>query len=317
MLAGKTFLITGATGRLGCATVARLEALHATVFPLILPGYPPVPKRASWDARTSPLAVRDTGDLEKLPRPDYVINYHWLVDRGRSFTGQIVYELDRNVHRVSFLWAWLREKSFTRFVNISSVKVFGGANEGPVRADTEPRPSSPYGIAKVAAEKFLDAYFSKSGGSLIHVRLGSVACLFGHPSSLMSRLCASAFRQCRIRINAGHTTCLIHIDEAVDLIINAALTASERYYIVAMPPERNECIADEFERVSGLRLNADRVDCEPGEAEPVLVSNASMLETDWTRRMSLTSALQAIVDSYRRAHPIWCGASIDGACASL
>ena len=78
MLSGKTFLITGATGRLGRDTVMRLETLGATVLPLVLHGYPHKPKRVEWLAKSEPIIVSRAEDLNDLDVPDYVINFHWF-----------------------------------------------------------------------------------------------------------------------------------------------------------------------------------------------------------------------------------------------
>ena len=72
MLSGKTFLVTGATGRLGCELVSRLEELGANVAPLILDGYPHKPKRVQWKAKIHPIPISDANDLDKLLKPaDY------------------------------------------------------------------------------------------------------------------------------------------------------------------------------------------------------------------------------------------------------
>ncbi|MCK4829739.1 hypothetical protein KA005_79175, partial [bacterium] len=80
MLSGKTFFISGSTGRLGCATVHRLEKLGAIVVPLVFGSFPLKPKRVNWTARSYPIKVNNPNDLNKLPKPDYVINFHWHID---------------------------------------------------------------------------------------------------------------------------------------------------------------------------------------------------------------------------------------------
>ena len=225
MLSEKTFLITGASGRLGYETVLRLEELGATVQPLVFTGYPRVPKRVAWKARSSPIPVQTEQDLHALAYPDYVINFHWKVDRTLPYTQQLLYEIEHNVHLLSPLWEWLANTSIERFVNVSTTKVFSHLNQNPISSESEPRPISAYGIAKLAAEKFFDARFCQSVCPVVHLRLCSVASPGEHPTHLMSQLYASAYENRRITVNKGHLCTIIYIDEAVDMIINAALTA--------------------------------------------------------------------------------------------
>ncbi len=296
MLSDKTFLITGATGRLGYGTVTRLEELGATVLPLLLAGYPSGPKRVPWIAKSDPIIVNDVHNLSKLQAPEYVINFHWLTDRTLPYTKQLLYELDCNIHRIGFLWEWLSDKTLVRFINISSIKIFSHLNQNPISANTEPRPISPYGVAKFTAEKFFDAHFHESTFPVVHLRLCSVASLGENPSQLMSQLYASAFENRRIRINSGHTTYMIYIDEVVDLIINAALTADRPRYVVATSGESNDRIALKFEQISGCKINADYVNLTPGIPDPEFITDINKLRANWTRSVSLESMIKKIVD---------------------
>jgi nucleoside-diphosphate-sugar epimerase len=298
MLSGKTFLIIGSTGRLGTATVLRLEELGAKVIPLVLKGYPIKPKRVPWEAKTDPISVDNINDLKRLPIPDYAINFHWCVDRTLSFTEQIFYELGHNIRHIAFLWEWLADKPLQRFINISSIKIFSYLNQNPISADTEPKPVSPYGIAKITAERFLDSYFCNSEFSVNHLRLCSVASFGEHPSQLMTQFCISAFTNCPIRVNAEHISYIIYIDEVIDLIINAALTVSQWRYIIATPSISTEQIARKFEQISGRRLNAEFVDLASGCPDPIFVSDIKKLRAHWVRCTSLELMIDMIISHY-------------------
>lgn len=295
MLSGKTFFITGSTGRIGCATVHRLEELGATVIPLVFGSFPLKPKRVNWTARSSPIKLNNPDDLNKLPKPDYFINFHWLIDRMLPYTDQLIYEIDNNIHRIDFMWNWLLDKTIQRFVNITSIKIFSHLNQNPISADTEPRPISPYGLAKVSAEKFFDAYFKDTAFPVNHLRLCSVASFGEHPSHLISQLNVSAFGNKRITLNTGHIAYIIYIDEIVDLVINAALTADKQRYIISTSGETIDKIASKFEEISGHRIKAEYIDLEPGRPDPIFISEIEDLQTDWIRRTSLESAIKKII----------------------
>lgn len=298
MLSGKTFLITGSTGRLGCETVARLEDLGAHVIPVVLNGYPKWPKRVNWTARRDPIIIHNLRDLRDIKHPDYVINFHWLVNRVLSYAEQLQYELDFGLHRISYFWDWLRDGSCRRLVNISSTKVFSHLNSNPICAETDPRPLFPYGLAKITAERFLEAYFYPANIPIINLRLCSVASYGEHPNQILSQLYYSAFENKAIKINSNHTMNILYIDEAVDLIINAALQAKKLTYILTTPSIAIDEIAARFEKISGKKLNAKHVDLNPGAIDPVFQSDIDLISASWIRNTPLDSMIEKIIEQY-------------------
>jgi UDP-glucose 4-epimerase len=303
-LSGKTILITGATGRLGSETVYRLEELGAHVLPLVLEGYPIEPKQRGWKARSSPIPIFSPEALERVATPDYVIHFHWRVDRSLSFTKQLVHEIDSNLNRLEFFWDWMKRKAIERLINVSSIKVFSHLNKNPISAETEPSPVTPYGMAKLTAERFLDAYFGDSSFPIIHLRLCSVTSVDEHPSTLLSQLCDSAWSQRRIQIYLGHTVHLMDIDEAVDLTINAALQAKKGRYIVAPKGVKTEEIVFLFERISKRRVNAEYVNSIGKGETAVFETNIEGFRGDWTRSVSLPALLKKKIASWGQTGPI-------------
>jgi nucleoside-diphosphate-sugar epimerase len=290
LLSGTRFLITGATGRLGRDLTARLEELGAEVDPLVLPGYPDLPKLVPWTARTRPRPVTGPETLRELAPPDHVIHLHWRVDRTRPFTRQIVGELEENIHRPSFLWDWLREHPPRSLLNCSSVGVFSHLNGNPISAEDEPIPLSPYGVAKLAGEKTLSALLGTTT-TVLHIRLGSVCSVGEHPSQLFTRIRESLRTGTRITLNAGHVAHYLYIDEAVDLLLCAARQAPPGRYIVAGEGRRIEDIAGMFERLSGEKVEAEFVDLAPGVGDPEFVSDVERFRAPWVRVTPLEEAV--------------------------
>ena len=301
MLNGKTFIITGSTGRLGCESTARLEDMGADVFPVVLNGYPQKPKRVKLAAKTEPIIIENTGDLKHIKAPDFVINFHWLVKRTLSYADQFQYELDHSLFRIVYFWEWIKEISCQRCVNISSTKVFSPLNANPISAETDPLPLSPYGLAKLTAERFLDAFFHPSDVALVHIRLCSVASYGEHPTQILSRLFHSAYKGKAIKINSGHSMNLLYIDEAVDLIINAALQANKSKYLLASPAIAIDEMAARFEKISGKKLNAEHIDLDPGVVDPVFQSEIELLHASWIRRTAFDSMIEKIIAQYLSA----------------
>jgi nucleoside-diphosphate-sugar epimerase len=286
MLQGKRFLITGATGRLGCALVKRLEDLSADVAGVVLPGYPERPKRTEWQGKNLPHLLNSAEDLSQLKSADYIIHLHWLVDRTRSFADQLAFEVEKNITGLRFFWEWLSHEKPRCLINVSSIRVFGPTNDGLILSGTEPRPSSPYGIAKVTAENFIDAFLALRM-KLSHLRLPSTTSVGENPSQLMTQLYLSASRGKEITVNVGHRTHLIYIDDMVDYLIQAAVIERAGRFNLVPPGIDNKTIAAKFEEVTGRRLNAKYLDMAPETKDPSFASDLEMLKSPWTRHTSL------------------------------
>jgi len=298
LLEGKTYWITGATGRLGTEISFRLEELGAEVVPLVLPNHYQNPKRVKWIARASPIIIRDKSDLISLPTASHIINFHWLVNRSLSFPEQLLYELKVNIHNNAFLWEWIRGKHIESFLHISSIKIYSYLNHSPVLNTTEPRPVTPYGLIKYLSEKIFDAVFKNSTFRVSNLRLGSIASFGENPSQLITELYNSAFNSKHIKINTNHRTHLIYIDDIVDLIINASLTGSEKTYNLTSEGWMNEEIAETFERISEKTLKADRIDFYPGQNDLIFISDIDKLRADWVRKTPLESMIRKIINLY-------------------
>ena len=295
MLSDSIFLVTGATGRLGCEMICRLEQLGAAVIPVVLPGYPLLPKRVKWPSKNKPLPVQTADDLSNLTKPTTVINFHWTLDRRLTYTDQLLYEVNHNIHKNAFFWEWLEDTPCKHFINISTINIFSRLNDKPISATTEPRPLTPYGIAKYTAEIFFDAYFSDSKIDVTHLRICSVASYGEHPSQLLSRLYQSAWQKQFMTINAGHWVSIIYIDELIDLIIRAAARFERPRYILAKPNIAVEEIASLFERISGKSLNAEYVGSHSGSDDPNFISDIDDFYTDWIRVHSVEEMIRRII----------------------
>lgn len=297
ILEGKKFLITGSTGRLGREICLRLEELDAKIIPIILEGYPELPKRVEWNSITQPKKIYSKEDLEKIEIPDYVINLHWQVNRSKSFADQLLYEISSNIYKHTFFWDWLKKIQPTKFINISTIKIFSELNQNPVSSASTPEPLTPYGIAKVTAEKYFNALFHKSKCKVIHIRLGSVSSYGEVPTQLLTQLFNSIFNKKKIIVNKGHISNILYIDEVIDLIINSSLLNGNENYMVVGDSYLNEFISHRFEQLAKGTLNAEYVDLYPGTIDSLFISDRDKLKSSWTRSYSLDSMIELIIKS--------------------
>lgn len=295
ILSGKSFLVTGSTGRIGCEIVHRLENLGARVIPAVMGDYPLQPKRISWQAETAPVHIQSSKDLEKISHPDYIINLHWLVNRSLAITNQIIYEFKKNVHNLTFFWEWAKDNETPTFVNISTIKVFSHLNQNPISSSTEPKPLTPYGIAKLAAEKYFDAFFQGSEIKVVHVYLCSIASLGEHPTHLFSQLYNSAFHEKQMILNSEQLSYIFYIEEIVDLIISVALYAKENRYILTPTGIINKEIAHKFETIAKLKLNIKNNHVKNLHPTPIFLSDIKKLKQNWIRKYSTEKMIKTII----------------------
>lgn len=264
-------------------------------------GYPEQPKRVEWNSSVKPIMIYEKEDLNQLQVPDYVINFHWQVDRSKSFTEQLLYEINSNLFLHEFFWEWLKEKQPKKIINISTIKIFSELNQSPVSSSSIPIPLTPYGISKVAAENYFRTLFYKSLTQVINLRLGSISAFGEVPTQLLTQLFNSAFNNKKITVNKGHISNILYIDEAIDLIINSVLTGDKEDFLVVGEGQLNEYISQKFEEISKRKLNVEYIDLNPDIVEPIYISDRDKLKSSWTRSHSLDSMIEMIIKSNLRS----------------
>ena len=256
-----------------------------------------MPKRVEWSSAVKPIKIYSKQDIEKLKPPDYIINFHWQVDRSKSFAEQLIYEIHSNIYNHTFFWDWLKEVKPAKFINISTIKIFSELNQNPVSSSSIPKPLTAYGLAKVTAEKYFIALFHKSMTKVINLRLGSVSSCGEVPTQLLTQLFNSIFNNKKITINKGHISNILYINEAIDLIINSALSGEEDNYMVVGEGNLNDHISHRFEEIAKGKLNAEYSDLNPGVEDIIYVSDVYKLQSTWTRIYALDSLIENIIKS--------------------
>jgi len=122
------------------------------------------------------LSVASINDLVQLVgRVDFVV--HEAAQPGvRSSWGVGFEEYVR--HNVlatqKLLEACVRAGNVKRFVFASSSSIYGNVKEVPIREDVYPKPYSPYGVTKLAAESLCRAYFENYGLPMVMLRYFTV-----------------------------------------------------------------------------------------------------------------------------------------------
>ena len=133
------------------------------------------------------------GDLADLVEECDVI-FHLAAEPGvRSSWGPRFENYQRNnVAATQHLLEAVRDTPGTRFVYASSSSIYGQAESLPTPEDTIPRPFSPYGVTKLAAEHLCDAYHGNFGVDVVSLRFFSVYGPRQRPDMAFNIFCRAA-----------------------------------------------------------------------------------------------------------------------------
>ena len=107
---------------------------------------------------------------------------------GEEFTPYVA----RNVSATQRVLEAARQVSLWKVVYASSSSVYGDAETYPTTEDLRPRPVSPYGVTKLAAEHLCELYRETSGVSTVSLRLFTVYGPRQRPDMAFSRLVDAA-----------------------------------------------------------------------------------------------------------------------------
>jgi nucleoside-diphosphate-sugar epimerase len=183
------YLVTGAAGFIGSSlTDALLEEGHRVVgVDCFREYYDPVIKRNNiLGALQKPdftLLERDLSedDLswldEAIPSSGKLVIYHLAAQAGvrKSWGGQFSTYVRDNILATQKLLDWSRRRGVENFIFASSSSVYGDVEDLPLHEEkTLPRPYSPYGVTKLAAEHLTRLYTRNFGLPSVSLRFFTV-----------------------------------------------------------------------------------------------------------------------------------------------
>jgi nucleoside-diphosphate-sugar epimerase len=195
----ESVLITGAAGFIGSHLTERCLDLgwNVTAVDVFTDYYDPSLKRANLAvAAEHPNCTVVEGDLLVLDLrailETVTIVFHLAAQPGvrESWNHFDLYER-RNVSATHRLLDAARHVSLKRFVLASSSSIYGDAESLPTQEDLTPRPVSPYGITKVAAELLAYLAWRNFGLPTIRLRYFTVYGPRQRPEMAFSRLIAN------------------------------------------------------------------------------------------------------------------------------
>lgn len=195
-------VVTGAAGFVGSHLCTRLlEQGHEVAGIDVLTDFYDVSRKeanllalSDWDA----FSFHRT-DLRQAPRPLFdgaEVVFHLAGQPGvrPSWGPEFALYVERNIMATQHLLETLRAADVRKIVYASSSSVYGDAESYPTTETLRPRPVSPYGVTKLAAEHLCELYRGNFGLPTASLRLFTVYGPGQRPDMAFSRLVAAAVR---------------------------------------------------------------------------------------------------------------------------
>lgn len=195
-------LVTGAAGFIGSHLCEHLVASGDEVVGVdaLTEFYEPAHKRRNLAGllgrKRFTFQWADVRDLPLEPLfTDADVVYHLAGQPGvrGSWGAEFAVYLERNVLVTQRVLEAARDVELPRLVFASSSSVYGDAEAYPTPETLRPRPVSPYGVTKLAAEHLCEAYRSAFGVPVASLRLFSVYGPRQRPDMAFARLVSAAF----------------------------------------------------------------------------------------------------------------------------
>ena len=193
---------------------------------------------------------------------------------GRDFTTYTV----NNVDATQILLEACVGRPIARFVYASSSSVYGDAVAIPMREDALPRPLSPYGVTKLAAEHLCMLYHANHGVPACAMRYFTVYGPRQRPDMAFHRFIKAALREAPISLygDGGQTRDFTFVGDAVAATIAAAERGApgRAYNVGGGSRVSMNDVLRLIERVAGHPLNVTRDAPQKGDMRDTYADTA-------------------------------------------
>jgi len=307
-------LVTGAAGFVGSQLVdVLLAAGHDVVgVDAFTPYYDRATKEANLDAARQHDRFRlvdvDLRDADLRPLLDGVDTvYHQAAQPGVRLSwsdGFATYDSCNVLATQRVLEAALRS-GVRRVVYASSSSVYGNAETYPVHETDLPRPHSPYGVTKLAAEHLCGLYAANHGLSTVALRYFTVYGPRQRPDMAFHRLVEAALDQEPFPLygDGSHVRDFTYVGDVVEANVLAGRADAPAGTVVNVCAGGSTVLRDVIDAVGeavGAPVPVERLGEQAGDVQRTGGSNeAAARILGWAPRTSLADGIAAQADWHR------------------
>ncbi|MCX7621723.1 MAG: NAD-dependent epimerase/dehydratase family protein [Acidimicrobiales bacterium] len=307
-------LVTGAAGFIGSHLADALLARGHTVrgVDCFTDYYDPAIKRANLvGASTNPaftFVEDDLADADLASLLDGIdVVFHQAAQPGVRLSWQqgfARYERD-NVIVTQRLLEACRDHRLVRFVFASSSSVYGNAARYPTTETDLPRPFSPYGVTKLAAEHLCRAYAANFGVPTVSLRYFTVYGPRQRPDMAFHRLIEAGLGGPPFSLfgDGSQIRDFTYIDDVIEANLAAATAALEPGEVINISGGGSAPLYQVIELAAellGRPITLDRRDAQPGDVrETGGAIDRAMELLGWRPQVPLREGLRRQIDWHR------------------
>jgi UDP-glucose 4-epimerase len=303
-------LVTGGAGFIGSHVVDRLlaDGHRVAVVDNLSTGRAalvnPAAKLYAVDIRSARL-----GDVFAAERPEAVVHVAAQASVPRSVVDPL-YDASVNVLGTMALLAAAQRAGVRRVVYTST----GGAAYGdtdviPTPEDHPMRPSSPYGVSKVGAERYLDCWSGLTATPVLTVRLANIYGPRQNPFGEAGVIAIFAHRlvrgeACLVTGDGEQTRDYVYVGDVADAVARG-VSRPDVTGAVNVSTGIETSVNELYRRLAALAGTTrppQHVAARPGEQRrSVLDPRLAGTLLEWKARVSLDEGLARTLDDFRRA----------------
>lgn len=310
-------LVTGAAGFIGSQLTERLliDGYEVVGVDCMSDYYSPSAKKENIAGLTSHPGFRFIeSDLNDMDIAGTVANIDVIFHlagqpgvRGSWANGFGRYVAD-NVSATQRLLEAASHREVRRFIYSSSSSVYGDSSARPTDEESLPRPVSPYGVTKLAAEHLVHAYGQDSDLETISLRYFTVYGPRQRPDMAAHRLIESCLvgREFQLYGDGTQRRDFTFVSDVVDANIRAAQVSGPEDAVINISGGSSVSVNDliaSIERIVGASANVVRMPTHAGDVRDTCADRSrSEAVLDWVPRTTLDDGLQRQVDWHLGHH---------------